>query len=137
MDIFLDTDIILDLLGNRKPFSKYAAEIFSKSLQKKIHIYISGNSVTTIYYILCKNNDETKVRSLITELFDLCHIIPASKEILKSALESDFRDFEDAVQHYSALTNKNIKAIITRNVRDYKKSKIEVFSPGDFLLKTG
>ena len=137
MDIFLDTDIILDLLGDRKPFSKYAAEIFSKSLQKKTHIYISSNSVTTIYYILCKNNDETKVRSLITELFDLCSIIPATKDILKSALDSDFRDFEDAVQHYSALNNKNIKAIITRNVKDYKKSKIEVFSPEDFLLKTG
>ena len=137
MDIFIDTDVILDLLGNRKPFSKHAAEIFSISMQKKINIYISAISVTTIYYILCKNNDETKVRSLITELFDLCNIIPATKEILRSALESDFKDFEDAVQHCTALTNKNIKAIITRNVKDFKKSRIEVYSPEDFLLDTG
>jgi hypothetical protein len=123
------------MLGDRKPFSKFAIEIFLKRMRKETEIYISGNSVTTIYYILCKNNDEIKVRFLISELFDLCHIIPATKDILKAALESNFKDFEDAVQHFSALTNNKIKAIVTRNVRDYIKSKIEVLSPEDFLLK--
>lgn len=137
IDIFLDTDIIIDMLGNRKPFSKFAVEIFSKSLGKEIKVYVSGNSITTVYYILCKYNDEVKVRTWIAELLDLCIVVPATKEILRSALESDFQDYEDAVQHFSALAIGRIKAIVTRNVKDYRKSKIKVMPPEDFLLRFG
>ncbi|MFA6261731.1 MAG: PIN domain-containing protein [Bacteroidia bacterium] len=129
IDLFLDTDIILDFLGNRKPFSKFAAQIFIGTHQAKFRLYTSSNSVTTTYYILCKNVDDKKARILITDLLDYVQVIPVTEKILKHALNSEFSDFEDAVQHHSALTVDKIKFIITRNLRDYKKSKIKAISP--------
>ncbi len=128
-DIFLDTDIIIDFLGDRRPFSKFAAQIFVGAHNGKFRLHTSSNSVTTAYYILSKNVDDKKARSLITDLLDFIQVIPVTEKILRHALNSDFSDFEDAVQHYSALTIDKIKFIITRNLRDYKKSQIKAISP--------
>ena len=128
-DIFLDTDIILDFLGDRKPFSKFAVQIFLGMHNGQFRLYTSSNSVTTAYYILCKNVDDKKARSLITDLLDYLQVIPVTEKILRNALNSDFNDFEDGVQHHSALTVDKMKFIITRNLRDYKKSQIKAISP--------
>lgn len=127
--IFVDTDVILDFLGNRKPFSKSALRLFVLAEQKKITLYTSSNSITTAYYLLCKATTETQARDLISGLMDIIHIIPVSSKILSQAIKSNFNDFEDAVQHYAALTIDEIKLIITRNIKDYSKSKIPVAGP--------
>lgn len=132
--IFLDTDIILDFLGNRKPFSKAAAEIFIRAHQGEFKLYTSSNSITTAYYILCKSVDNKLARSLITDLLDYVNVIPVTEKILKLALNSEFADFEDSVQHQSALTISKMTCIVTRNLKDYKKSQIKAISADQLFL---
>ena len=129
LHIFVDTDVILDFLGNRKPFSKSALRLFTLAEQKKIALYTSSNSITTAYYLLCKVTDDAHARELVSGLLDIVRVIPVSHKILSLAIKSDFKDFEDAVQHYCALTIDEIKLIITRNIKDYAKSKIPVSGP--------
>lgn len=133
--IFLDTDILLDFLGDRKPFSKFALEIFLGAYHKNFDIYCSGNSITTAYYILGKLTTQNQSKALVLGLISQVNVIAVSDNILKSAFASDFNDVEDAVQFYSALTEKDIHCIITRNIKDYKKSTIPVFSSEEFILK--
>lgn len=131
--LFLDTDILIDFLGDRKPFSKFSAQLFIKGQKKKYKLYTSGNSITTAYYILCKSLSERTVRELIPTLLKHVELIPINEKVLLEAVQSDFKDFEDAVQHASALTENRIKCIVTRNLRDYKKSKLTVLSPEEML----
>jgi predicted nucleic acid-binding protein len=133
--IFVDTDVILDFLGDRKPFSKSALRLFVLAEQKKIALYTSSNSITTAYYLLGKVTTDIHARELISALMDIIRVIPVSEKILSQAIKSDFKDFEDAVQHYSALTIEEIKFIITRNIKDYAKSKIPVSGP-EMILTT-
>jgi predicted nucleic acid-binding protein len=134
-EIFLDTDIILDFLGDRKPFSKFALQLFIKAHHKKLRLYGSGNSITTAYYILGKLTTEKQARELVVELMNHITIIPVSDHILYSAFNSNFSDVEDAVQFFCAATVKNMQCIVTRNIRDYKKSTIPILSSEEFLLR--
>ena len=132
--LFIDTDVILDFVGDRKPFSVHASKIFVEAHKGKFKLYASGNSITTVYYILCKSVDEKKARTLVLGLLGYLEIIPVSDTILVSAFNSGFKDFEDGVQHYCAVTNKRITQIVTRNIRDYKKSKISVVSSEQLFI---
>ncbi|MEK6783084.1 MAG: PIN domain-containing protein [Bacteroidota bacterium] len=127
--VFVDTDVILDFLGDRKPFSKSALRLFILAEQKQIILHTSSNSITTAYYLLCKATTDAQARELVSGLMDIVHIIPVTHKILIQALKADFKDFEDAVQHFSALTIDEIKLIVTRNLKDYSKSKIPVSGP--------
>ena len=133
INTFLDTDVILDFLGEREPFAPSAFQIFVKAKNEEIIIYTSSNSITNAYYILCKYTDEENSRELVYNLIDYLKIIPVTFEILTKAFKSSFKDVEDAVQHYCALSEQKIKYIVTRNIRDYKGSQIEVKTPEEFL----
>lgn len=134
-NIFLDTDILIDFIGDRKPFSRFALTIFVNAYNKKIKVYTSGNSITTAYYILGKQTTEKHARELIIDLMNQITIIPVTENILKNAFSSNFTDVEDAVQYFSALTITNMYGIVTRNIKNYKKSTIPVFSSEELLLK--
>ena len=134
--IFIDTDIILDLLGDRKPFSRFALQIFNRS-GKILSLHTSGNSITIAYYILSKYTDETNARRLILNLLDYLNVIPVTTSILTKAFKSNFKDVEDAVQHFCALTNQEIKYLVTRNLKDYKHSQIEVLNSEDLIRFLG
>lgn len=132
-NLFLDTDILLDFLGDRKPFSKFAGQIFLGVHAGDFKVYTSGNSITTAYYILCKYMEEKQVRMALADLLEYVEVIPLSHSMLRSALMSGFADFEDAVQHQSAASIRNIGCIVTRNLRDYRKSSIRVVSPEELF----
>jgi predicted nucleic acid-binding protein len=134
MKIFLDTDVILDFLGDRKPFSKHAATIFSLAYRKQLQLFTSSNSITTTYYLLSKIASEKQSRRLVMGLLKYMSVVPVTEKILIEALNSLFRDFEDGVQHFSALSHPELKVIVTRNLRDYSKSTLQVKSPEEFLL---
>jgi predicted nucleic acid-binding protein len=131
--VFLDTDIILDFLGDRKPFSHAALAIFLAAYNKQVALHTSSNSITTAYYILCKLTSEKHARELITGLLDHITIIPVRHSTLKSAFTSPFKDVEDAVQYHTASTISSMHCIITRNVRDYKKSTLNVITSDEFI----
>ncbi len=134
-NIFLDTDILIDFLADRKPFSRFALTIFLNAYNKRIKVYTSGNSITTAYYMLGKQTTEKHSRELIIDLMNQITIIPLTENVLKNAFSSNFTDVEDAVQFFSALTVSNMYCIVTRNIKDYKKSTIPVFSSEELLLK--
>lgn len=132
-DIFIDTDVIIDFISDRKPFSGEAARIFNLIDNKKVKGYTSALSFSNLYYVLSRYASHKKVITLLNELSELLSILKVDNDIIKAALASEFRDFEDAIQHYTALEHKRISVIITRNVKVYKKSSLPVMTPETFL----
>lgn len=132
-DVFLDSDVILDYLLKREPFNVPAREIFGIAFNKEIQIYFSSLTVANIHNLLRKQYGNEGALNKITELLRFCKLLPVSEKEIFSAVKSGFSDFEDAIQHFSAIQNPEIKGIITRNPAGYKKSQIPIFTPEVFL----
>jgi predicted nucleic acid-binding protein len=132
-NLFIDTDVIIDLLADRKPFSREAAVLFTLSDQKKLKIYTSSLTFSNLYYILRRIESHQKVISKLNNLSSLLTILKVDELIVRNAFQSGFNDFEDGLQYYCALDYKHIDVIITRNIKDYKNSELPVMTPGDFL----
>lgn len=127
--IFIDTNVIIDFLADRSPFSEYAAILFQLAKEKKIKIFISAISFNNTYYILRKVTSHKKALGLISEIEDIAEIQETNRKILRKAIKSNFNDFEDAIQYYSALELGTIDIITTRDLKDFKKSELPVLSP--------
>jgi predicted nucleic acid-binding protein len=132
-DLFIDTDVIIDFLIDRKPYSREAAIIFTLIEQKKLKGYASSLTFSNLYYILTKFELHTKVISKLDSISTILTILKVDEHIIKKALASGFPDFEDSIQYFSAIENRKIDVIITRNIKDYKKSQISILTPGDYL----
>jgi predicted nucleic acid-binding protein len=132
-NVFIDTDVIVDLLIDRKPFSEDAATIFSLIEMKKIKGHISALTICNLYYVLRKVASHKKVMKSLKDLSDLVDILKIDKSIILTALSSDFKDFEDSVQYFTAMEYNRIDCIITRNVKDYKGINLPVMPPGAYL----
>lgn len=126
---FIDTNIVLDLLANRKPFSENAEKLFLLAEQKKVRLYCSIISFNNIYYILKKELGHKKAIFTLNLLKQQIQVLDLDKNILWKALDSQFHDFEDAIQYFSALTNANIECIVTRNEKDFKHANLLVLTP--------
>lgn len=131
-NLFLDTNIAIDLLSKREPFYDAAAILFTLGDRKQVKLYISSLSFSTIYYLLRRQVGAVKAMSVLQRFRMLVHILPVKDTTVDKALNSDFTDFEDAIQYYSAIEN-GVKVIITRNVKDYKASTVPVITPDEFL----
>lgn len=132
-EIFLDTNIIIDYLTNREPFAKSAFKLFALAESGELKMNVSAISYTTVYYVLKKNNTHQAIIDNLALLSSLCNVLPINKSVLEKAMKSDFADFEDAVQYYSALQNEKCKIIITRNSKDFKISQKLVMNSEEFL----
>lgn len=133
-NLFLDTNVLIDFLANRKPFAEPAAILFTWGLEKKIKIYCSAISFNNIYYILRQTLSHKPTIKLLKELSGLIEIIAASEMVIIEALQSEFKDFEDAIQYYSALSIPGMDGIITRNTKDFSKSLLPVLTPREALV---
>lgn len=131
-NLFLDINIVLDLLAYRMPFYTEAAKLFSLADKKKLKLSISALCLADANYILSKQNPEMEVRKILRKLKVLVNILPLDDKITDLALNSDFKDFEDAIQYFTAIENDQ-DLIITRNQRDFKESKIPVMTAGEFI----
>ena len=132
-NLFIDTDIIIDLLSDRKDFSLYAARIFSLGLKKEVKVYTSSNSIANTYYILSLRMKIAQSDKLIYNFLKHIEIISVDKSILERAFSSKFGDIEDAIQYFSALSKGDIDYLVTRNITDYKLSSIPVYSSNEIL----
>ncbi len=133
--VFVDTNILVDLIADRIPFSKYAIEIFNNAERKKIELFTSSHSIVTTHYLLKKYLDEKNLREVLFNLFDYLTVIPVDTDILKKGLRSKHKDFEDAVQIVCASSVEKIDFIVTRNIKDFRDSEIAVLTPDEFCLK--
>jgi len=136
-NLFIDTDVIIDFLIDRKPFSREAAIIFTLIDQKKLKGYASSLTFSNLYYVLRKFESHNKVISKLDSLSNLIVVLKVDDQIIRSAINSGFPDFEDSIQYFCAADYKKIEVIITRNTRDYKNSELPVMTPGDFLKTAG
>jgi predicted nucleic acid-binding protein len=132
-NIFLDTNIILDYLTMRQPFFSDAEAIFLMADQRKILLHSSSLSFSIIYYVLRKFQTRQQLLQTLPDFAQATKITGVDEMTVHAALRSDFNDFEDALQYFSALHFGNMDAIITRNAKDFTGSTIPVFSPADFI----
>lgn len=132
MKLLLDTNIVLDVLMDRMPFSDYAVELFSRAEDGTIMGYLCGTTITTIYYLTAKTVGDERAREEIKKLLKLFEVAPVNRHVLESALVAGFSDFEDAVIHEAAC-HAGADAIVTRNRKDFSKSRIPVYSPQEMV----
>jgi predicted nucleic acid-binding protein len=131
--IFLDTNVLIDFLADRKPFSLEAAKIFNYSFKKKVTIYVAAVSYNNIYYILRQSCTHSETIKILNELQEWTEAIDVSKDVIRKALKSEFKDFEDAIQYNCAKTLNKIDCIVTRDTKDFKKSSIPTMTPKEAL----
>jgi predicted nucleic acid-binding protein len=132
MIVLFDTDVVLDLFLDRKPFSVSAAQLFSKVESGEISGFVSATTITTIHYLATKTIGTKKTKSAIRTLLSILDVATVDKSILERALEGKYKDFEDGVL-VEAAREVEAKAIITRNIRNFKKSVVPAYSPLEML----
>ena len=130
--IFLDTNVILDLLGERVPFFDSIAKVATLADQKKLAIIVSPLSFTTIDYVLNKYESSESVLNKLRKFKIICEVCEVTEETIEKALNSNFKDFEDAVQYFTALQS-NCSIIITRNGKDFKNATIPIMTAEEYL----
>ncbi len=133
--IFVDTNIIVDLIADRRPFSKFAIEIFSKAQDKKLKLYTSSHSIATTHYLLKNYIEEKELRNVLYNLLDYIQVIPVDLDVIKKGLKSKHKDFEDAIQMLCAYSIEKMDCIVTRNSKDFRDCEIPVLSPDEFVIK--
>lgn len=130
--LFVDSDIILDLLAKRDPHYIHAARLFTLIDQNKINAYTSPLIFANFHYLLKKQTTNLLALKSLRKLKTLINILPIDERVIEQSLNSEFNDFEDAVQYFTAVNN-GITLIITRNKIDYKRSRIDVLTAEEFL----
>jgi predicted nucleic acid-binding protein len=130
--LFVDSDIILDLLAEREPHYIHAARLFTLINQNKIIAYTSPLIFAYLHYLLKKQTTNSVALKSLRKLKTLINILPIDERVIEQSLNSEFNDFEDAIQYYTAVNN-GITLIITRNKIDYRRSKIDVLTAEEFL----
>ncbi|MEA3496668.1 MAG: PIN domain-containing protein [Bacteroidota bacterium] len=131
--LFIDTNIIIDLLSRRKPFYDESAELFSLADQKIIELNISSLTIANTSYTLLRQTDSKRAKEILRKLRLIVNILPLDGKIIDVALNDDsFTDFEDGLQYFTAIEN-NQDLIITRNLKDFKASKLPVMTARQFL----
>lgn len=130
---FVDTNVIIDFIANRHPFSLEAAKLFDYAEKGKVKIFISSLSYSNIYYVVKKVTTHKEMIHILKELESLTETVDVTKSVIKSSLSSHFKDFEDAIQYYTAISNKKIAAIITRDIKDFKNSTLAVMTPEEAI----
>jgi predicted nucleic acid-binding protein len=130
--VLFDTDVVLDLLLDRRPHAAAAGRLLSRVESGEISGYLCATAVTTIHYLAAKVVGTRRARAEVQKLLSLFEIAPVNRAILEAALESGFSDFEDAVAHEAA-RHVEAQGIVTRNLRGFKRSAVPVYAPSDLL----
>jgi len=133
--VFVDTNIIVDLIADRKPFSKFAVPIFNAAETKKISLYTSSHTIVTTHYLLKKYIDEKSLRDVLYNLLDYVKLIAVETDIIRKGLKSKHKDFEDAIQMIAAYSIEKMDCIVTRNIKDFRDSEIPVLSPDELVAQ--
>ena len=131
--ILIDTDVILDFFFDREPFAENAAKILSLCESKEIKGFITPVIISNVYYLLRQTAKHEKIIEKLKMLVSITEILVIDKDAILQALNSDFKDFEDALQNYAAELDKEIDLILTRNTKDFKNSSLAVMTPDNYM----
>ena len=133
--VLIDADVILDFFFDREPFAEYATQIFILCENNTIKGYTTPVIISNVYYLLNKISKHDVIIDKLKQLLNIIEIAHIDKNVIIEALNSKFKDFEDALENFAAENNEAIKIILTRNIKDYQHSKLAVFSPEMYLKK--
>lgn len=131
--VLIDTDVILDFFFDREPFSADASKILSLCEKGELKGFVTPVMISNVYYLLRKTAKHEKVIAHLKMLMNIIQVSMINKETILDALNSNFKDFEDALQNFSAQNEKEINVIVSRNTRDYKSSTLSVMTPETYL----
>jgi len=134
--LFIDTDIILDILAKREPFYNSAAQLFTLIDKEKVEAFTTPVVFSNLFYILSKFKTRKFAHSSLRKLRLLLKIIQVDEKVVDLALNSEFKDFEDAIQFYSAKLHE-LDFIITRNVKDFVSKDLPVMTAEDYIERFG
>lgn len=132
--LFIDTNIVIDLLAKREPFYKEAQDLFTLSDKKEVLLQISALTFANAFYSIVKHHKSVDAKKYLSKFKVLVEVLPLDVKAIELALASDFVDFEDGLQYFTAMDHES-DIIITRNKKDYKTSKIPVLTAGEYLKK--
>jgi predicted nucleic acid-binding protein len=132
MNVLFDTNVVLDVLLDRQPFSKPAIILFTWAEEGAITGFLGATTVTTICYLATKAVGKKQAEDSVSKLLAVFSIAPVNRSVLEAALKSSFSDFEDAVLYHAA-RQANTQAIVTRDMDGFINSKIPVYSPDDLV----
>jgi len=131
--VLIDTDVLLDFFFDREPFAEYATEILSLCEENKLSGFTTPVIISNVYYLLRKTAKHDIIVEKIKQLLSIIDIIKMDRNVVINALNSEFKNFEDALQNFSAIENEEIKVILTRNIKDFKKSELAILTPETYL----
>ena len=136
-NIFIDADIILDVLLKREDFYQDSYAIFILGEQDEINLYSSSSIILNVQYIGTRllSNKKSVAKTIYYLLENFIDVINPTKQTILKAYDSDYSDYEDAVQYFTAKDSGIIDYFVTRNVKDYKKENngIPVLTPSQYL----
>lgn len=129
--VFVDSDVLLDLFLLREPHLVYTQELLSLR-NPAVRLFTSSVIINNLYYFIAKERGKPTAKTALNSLLKLINVLPVTQNAIELALESDFNDFEDALQYFTAIEH-GCQRIITRNLKHYKKSYIPALTAQDFL----
>jgi len=129
--IFVDANIVMDLLEKREEFYQEAQELFTLSDKKNAKLYVSALTLANVHFLLYKHL-KMEARKVLAKFKVLVEVLAVDDKIIDLALTSDLKDFEDAIQYYTAIENE-MDIIITRNKKDFKNSDLPILTAKEFL----
>lgn len=130
--LFIDTNIMLDLLGERLPYYDSIAKIASLADRGEVSIIVSALSYSTVAYLLSKYESTEKVKDKLRKFKIISEISDLDEKTIEKGLNSTFPDFEDSLQYFCALKS-DCNVLLTRNQKDFKVSNIPVMSADEYL----
>ncbi len=128
MKILFDTNVVLDVLIDRKPFSDLATKLVSRVEKKELEGFLGATTVTTIYFLASKMVGKKKADQEISKLLSIFQVASVDKSVLDEAIKTRFGDFEDSVLHEAAKLI-GVQGIVTRNPKDFRKATLSIYSP--------
>ena len=131
--VLIDTDVLLDFFFDRKPFTEFSTEVLNLCEAKKLKGFTTPVIISNVYYILRKTAKHDIIIEKLKQLLNIIEIIKMDKNAVLNALNSNFKDFEDALQNFSAIENGSISIILTRNIKDFKTSELAILTPETYL----
>lgn len=130
--LFVDSDILLDVFLDRPPHFDPAATLLNEAFCRNIQLYTSGLVISHMIYFLKDINKYSQVKSILDVLLNGVNICTIDQSVIEAALNSSWKDLEDAIQYFAA-THAKANAIITRNKKDYKLSRIPVYTAAEWV----
>jgi predicted nucleic acid-binding protein len=130
--VLLDTNIIVDVALERQPHFEASQQVLFLVEQGQIEGYISASTFGDLYYIIRRSRGREWTTDFINWLVTYCQIATVNEAVIRMALTSNFRDFEDAIQYSSAVVNQ-LDAIVTRNPQDFPVTTPRIISPNELI----